>query len=142
MAAGLGLRRDHFAAFAAAFDVVARARIAPELLDAIVLSDGELKADELSLELAHQLRDAGPWGQGFPEPLFDGPFTVLDWRVVGERHLKLELDHSGARISAIEFGGWDGQAPPERVHVAYRLEANEWRDREAVQLVIVHRSAA
>ena len=55
---------------------------------------------------------AGPWGQGFPEPQFDGEFEVLGWRVVGERHLKLELGMAGMRLNAIQFGGWAGGLRP------------------------------
>jgi single-stranded-DNA-specific exonuclease len=139
MAAGLGLRRDALELFATAFDAIARARIAPESLDAIVFSDGELAPRDFALDLARQLRDAGPWGQGFPEPTFDGAFDVLSWRVVGERHIKYELDGHGASIDAIEFGSWNGTSPPDRIHIVYRLDINEWRDREALLLVIAHR---
>ncbi|MBS0463106.1 MAG: DHH family phosphoesterase [Proteobacteria bacterium] len=140
MAAGLGLARADLARFAAAFDALARERIAPELLEAVLLSDGELEPAATSLDLAQQLRDAGPWGQGFPEPLFDGRFTVMDWRVVGERHLKLVLQAGGRTFDAIEFGGWLGQPPPAAVHIAYRLDVNHWRDTAALQLLIAHRS--
>src|SRR3970040_1528501 len=66
-------------------------------------------------------------GQGCPDPHFDGQFAVLGWRVVGERHLKLELGlsepgHAGLRLNAIHFGGWSGTPPPERGRIAYRLE--------------------
>ena len=61
--------------------------------------------------------------------------------MVGERHLKLELGHAGLRLNAIEFGGWDGNAPPARIRVAYRLEPDDYRGGSAVQLVIVHREA-
>jgi len=142
MAAGLGLREADLAAFAEAFQAVARARIAPESLDATVLSDGELGADEVSLDLAQQLRWGGPWGQGFPEPLFDGEFGVASWRVVGERHLKFQLERDGRRVEGIEFGGWNETPPPAAVRIAYRLDVNEWRDTCSVQLVVVHREPA
>jgi len=111
------------------------------LLQAELLSDGELSADEFCRASAEALRDGGPWGQGFPEPQFDGEFEVLGWRVVGERHLKLELGLAGRRLNAIEFGGWAGLAPPPRVRVAYRLETDDYRGGDAVQLVVVHREA-
>ena len=93
---------------------------------------------------AEALRDGGPWGQGYPEPLFDGEFEVLNSRVVGERHLKLELAplqplDGGQRLNAIEFGGWNGEKPPARIRIAYRLEPDDYRGGQAVQLVIVHR---
>ncbi|MFC3549544.1 single-stranded-DNA-specific exonuclease RecJ [Lysobacter cavernae] len=142
MAAGLSLQAEALAGFRQAFEACATSALTPELLQADVLSDGELAADEFCRHSAEALRDGGPWGQGFPEPQFDGEFAVLAWRVVGERHLKLELGHAGLRLNAIEFGGWDGQAPAERVRIAYRLEADDYRGGQAVQLVVVHREPA
>ncbi|MET3930427.1 single-stranded DNA-specific DHH superfamily exonuclease [Lysobacter sp. OAE881] len=141
MAAGLSLRMEAFAAFAEAFRDSAATLLTPELLQAELLSDGELSADEFCRASAEALRDGGPWGQGFAEPQFDGEFDVLGWRVVGERHLKLELGLAGRRLNAIEFGGWGGLAPPPRVRIAYRLETDDYRGGEAVQLVVVHREA-
>lgn len=142
MAAGLSLRRDALDAFRAAFERCAGAMLTPELLQADVLSDGELGAGEFDRASAESLRDGGPWGQGFPEPQFDGEFPVLGWRVVGERHLKLELGHQGRRLNAIEFGGWNGDAPPARVRIAYRLEPDDYRGGDAIQLVVTHREPA
>lgn len=142
MAAGLSLRAADFAAFSDAFRQVAAMALTPELLQADVLSDGELEADEFCRASAEALRNGGPWGQGFPEPQFDGEFDVLGWRVVGERHLKLELGLAGRRLNAIEFGGWTGLAPAARVRIAYRLETDDYRGGEAVQLVVVHRETA
>ncbi len=142
MAAGLSMQRERLDAFVAAFRSHAEATLDPVLLRLELASDGKLETGEMTHALAQILRAAGPWGQGFPEPLFDGEFDVLSWRVVGERHLKLELGHAGLRLNAIEFGGWAGIAPPGRVRIAYRLEPDDWRDREAVQLVVVHREPA
>jgi single-stranded-DNA-specific exonuclease len=141
MAAGLSLRQDAFETFRVAFEQCARAALTPELLQADVLSDGELATAEFDRAHAESLRDAGPWGQGFAEPQFDGEFEVLSWRVVGERHLKLELGRDGLRLNAIEFGGWDGNRPPPWVRIAYRLEPDDYRGGNAVQLVVVHREA-
>ncbi|MFD0324258.1 single-stranded-DNA-specific exonuclease RecJ [Lysobacter gummosus] len=141
MAAGLSLRQDAFETFRGAFEQCARAALTPELLQADVLSDGELATAEFDRAHAESLRDAGPWGQGFAEPQFDGEFEVLSWRVVGERHLKLELGRDGLRLNAIEFGGWDGNRPPPWVRIAYRLEPDDYRGGSAVQLVVVHREA-
>ena len=147
MAAGLSLPANALPAFRQAFRAYAEATLTAEMLQADVLSDGELRRDEFTRASADALRDGGPWGQGFPEPQFDGAFDVLAWRVVGERHLKLELGLSepglaGLRLNAIEFGGWDGNAPPARVRVAYRLESDDYRGGSAVQLVVVHRQSA
>lgn len=139
MAAGLSLRHDAFEAFRAAFQAQARHALTPELLQADVLSDGELDSGEFDRAHAESLRDGGPWGQGFAEPQFDGEFEVMSWRVVGERHLKLELRRDGLRLNAIEFGGWDGNKPSPWVRIAYRLEPDDYRGGDAVQLVVVHR---
>ncbi|HVR81619.1 MAG TPA: single-stranded-DNA-specific exonuclease RecJ [Luteimonas sp.] len=139
MAAGLSLTLDVLPRFQIALDEQARRLLDPALLQAEVVSDGELQADEFNHAAAVALRDGGPWGQGYPEPLFDGAFDVLNWRVVGERHLKLELALGGRRLNAIEFGGWSGEPPPARVRIAFRLEPDNYRGGDAIQLVVVHR---
>ena len=93
---------------------------------------------------ADALRSAGPWGQGFPEPMFDGRFDVLDWRVIGEKHLKFSLRLPGhaAPLNAIHFNGWHDQPPPSRIHAAYQLETDDWQNRRDIQLLIRHWQAA
>ena len=146
MAAGLSLQRARFAEFQAAFEACASALMDPESLHDVVASDGALPADAFHIGNAHALRDGGPWGQGFPEPLFDGEFSVLSWRPVGTQHLKLELapypDTDGLRLQAIEFGGWTGTPPGSHVHIAYRLMPDDYRGGDAIQLVVVHREPA
>ena len=142
MAAGPSLSLEALPRFQAALIATMQRLIAPELLRAEVLSDGELLPHEFTRASADALRDGGPWGQGYPEPLFDGEFDVLAWRIVGERHLKLELAHGTRRLNAIEFGGWTGEAPVSRVRLAYRLEPDDYRGGDAVQLVVVHREPA
>ncbi len=139
MAAGLSLPARELQAFEQAFQQYADRLLTPDLLRVEILSDGELRREEFSHRHAEALRNGGPWGQAFPEPQFDGEFDVARWRVVGERHLKLELDHAGLRLNAIHFGGWDGREPPARVHIAYRLEPDDYRGGDAVQLVVIHR---
>ncbi|MCW4455147.1 single-stranded-DNA-specific exonuclease RecJ [Flavobacterium sp. MXW15] len=144
MAAGLSLPRTCLAAFEQAFAEVAQALLDPALLQQQVLTDGELAPGELDFVHAEALRLAGPWGQGFPEPLFDGCFEVLQWRVLKERHLKLELRCPGraAPLNAIHFGGWTGNAPASRVHIAYRLVGDDYRGGQAVQLIVETLQAA
>jgi single-stranded-DNA-specific exonuclease len=142
MAAGLSLPKANLEAFESAFLEAATAMIGPELLHDTIASDGELPADAFDIRNACALRDGGPWGQGFPEPLFDGEFTVLSWRPVGTHHLKLELGLAGLRLQAIEFGGWTGTQPPGRVRIAYRLAPDDYRGGNAIQLVVVHRETA
>ena len=136
MAAGLSLALEQLPRFEAALHEQAGRLFDPAWLHAEVLSDGELQADEFDLANAEALRDGGPWGQGYPEPLFDGEFELLNWRVVGERHLKLELAHGAQRLNAIHFGGWTGDAPAPWVRIAYRLVADDYRGRGAIQLVV------
>ena len=112
MAAGLSLPRAHLADFEAAFVACAAARLDPATLLDVVASDGELAAVDFDIDNARALRDGGPWGQGFPEPVFDGVFDVLTWRPVGNGHLKLQLGLAGQPLDAIEFGGWTGTPPP------------------------------
>ena len=142
MAAGLSLPRDAFPAFRDAFVQVAREWLAPALLTEDLHSDGVLGPEALHIENALALRDGGHWGQGYPEPLFDGEFAVLDWRVLKDKHLKLELDAGGRRCNAIHFNGWTGEPPGPRVHLAYRLMPDDYRGGDAVQLVVVHREPA
>ncbi|MBP6798447.1 MAG: single-stranded-DNA-specific exonuclease RecJ, partial [Luteimonas sp.] len=105
------------------------------------LSDGELQPHEFDRAHADAIRDGGPWGQGFPEPLFDGVFEVVDWKIVGERHLRLSLRCDGVRgiLNAIHFGGWSGEAPPRELRLAYRLAPDDWRGGQAIQLIVEHR---
>jgi len=140
MAAGLTLRTDRLEDFRAAFSQIALLRLSAESLNSQLLTDGELASDEMSRELAETLRMAGPWGQGFAEPVFDNVFSVAQWRVLGERHLKMTLvpEQGGSAISAIHFGGYLGEPPPARIHAAYQLELDDYRGRQDVQLLIRH----
>ena len=140
MAAGLTLARDRLREFDIGVRAATEAMLDPALLQQELLSDGELEADEFALGTAIALRDGGHWGQAYPEPLFDGVFDVLRWRKIGERHLKLELGLEGKHLNAIHFGGWDGDVPPPRAHIAYRLTPDNYRGGEAIQLVVVHRA--
>lgn len=142
MAAGLSLKREAFARFRNAWRQEVAALIDPASLQAELWSDGGLSPDQLDRTHAQMLRDGGVWGQGYPEPLFDGRFEVSNWRVVGERHLKLELAQAGRRLNAIQFNGWNGQPPAAYIDIAYRLEPDDWRGGDAVQLIVVHRSDA
>lgn len=140
MAAGLSLHRADIDRFAAAFDAVAHERLSAQSLRATVLTDGELEAADFCLDLACQLRDAGPWGQGFPEPLFDGEFDLASWKVMGEVHLRLMLRHAdlGQPLEAVMFNAYDGTPPPSRVRVAFQLDVNTWNDKHRLQLLIRH----
>lgn len=144
MAAGLSLAPAALDRFIDAFATLAQERIDATTLQAELWSDGELARADITRDLAEQLRLAGPWGQGFPEPMFDGEFQVLESRVVGETHLKLRLLHrdGGDALEAIEFGGWRGERPAARLHLAYQLDLDDWRERRGVQLLVRHRQPA
>ena len=140
MAAGLTIKRECLDAFQQAFDAEVQRHLGPEDLQGVVWSDGELDATELSLEVAEQLRQGGPWGQAFPEPVFDGDFSVVNRRIVGERHLKLLLQTpcGQQRIDAIAFNTTDEDWPAntERVHAAFKLDVNEYKGRRSPQLLV------
>ena len=144
MAAGLSLDQSDLPGFQDAFRQQAQSMLDPAMLQAELLSDGELSVEEFEASHAEALRNAGPWGQGFDEPLFDGEFDVLDWRVVGERHLKLSLSMQGRRepINAIHFGGWHEQEPASRLRLAYRLVPDDYRGGKAIQLIVQHSEPA
>ncbi|MAG68131.1 MAG: single-stranded-DNA-specific exonuclease RecJ [Pseudomonadales bacterium] len=143
MAAGMSLREADFPAFAAAFDAEVRRQLQPEDLTGRLLSDGQLEAAELSLDMAASLREAGPWGQHFPEPLFHGEFELVQQRLVGERHLKMLLRTAGSAevFDAIAFN-IDPQLWPNpaarHVLLAYTLDINEFRGRRTLQLMVRH----
>ena len=140
MAAGLTLASSHLEAFSAALEAVAARRLDPASLTREIISDGPLAGGEFSRTLAEQLRLAGPWGQAFPEPVFDNEFELLDWRTVGERHLKLRVLEDGRRepLSAIHFGGCTGEPPPQRLRMAYQLDLDDFRGRRDIQLLVRH----
>ena len=140
MAAGLTLAAANLARFAAAFDAVARRRLDPELLERRIWTDGELDADDFTLDVAQALRDAGPWGQAFPEPAFDNVFEIESWRVVGEHHLKmrLRLPDRGEALDAIMFNAIEAIPLPARVRAVYQLDLDNWNGRDRLQLLVRH----
>lgn len=144
MAAGMTIKELDFEVFKQAFDQELRRFVTAEDLNGSLYTDGELTPDEITFELANVIQEAGPWGQGFPEPQFDGEFELVESRIVGEKHLKLQLraqSQSGGQgkiIDAIAFNftGKAWSTKPERVHTVYRLGINEFRGRRQLQLTI------
>jgi single-stranded-DNA-specific exonuclease len=133
----LSIRRIHLERFTDAFAKEIGQWVSADQIGGIILSDGDLTGAELELSLADEIARGGPWGQGFPEPLFHGDFDVINQRVVGERHLKLSLRKNARVVDAIAFN----RAPLEKVEraqVAYRLSRNDFRDRATLQLVVEH----
>lgn len=141
MAAGLSLRAKDFAVFEKAYDQAVRELLKPEQLTGELVTDGELSPDEMKLDIAWELRNAGPWGQEFPEPLFDGYFKVIQQRIVGEKHLKLvlETDCGQTMLDAIAFNvdltTWP-DATIKHARVVYKLDVNEFRGNQTLQLMV------
>ena len=144
MAAGLSLDRENLQAFTASFQEQASRLLSEDLLQAKILSDGELESTDFSMSTAAELAAAGPWGQEFPEPVFDGKFTVLQQRRVGENHLKLLLSPRSApeqTIDAIAFNIDKQQWPDDQlkeIEIAYRMDVNEFRGNQSLQLMVEH----
>ncbi|MGK4299884.1 single-stranded-DNA-specific exonuclease RecJ [Klebsiella pneumoniae] len=143
MAAGLSLEEARFEEFQQRFGELVTEWLDPALLQGEVVSDGPLAAAEMSMEVAQMLRDAGPWGQMFPEPLFDGRFRLLQQRLVGERHLKVMVEpvDGGPLLDGIVFNVdtsiWPDNGVRE-VQLAYKLDINEFRGNRSLQLIIDH----
>jgi single-stranded-DNA-specific exonuclease len=143
MAAGLTIDPAALDRFAQAFDREVARWTAQQPLDDAILTDGELEESAVSLQTAQLLREAGPWGQAFPEPNFDGEFEILRARVVGERHVKLQVRPvaSRAAFDAIAFNYLDEatvKPPAGRIRLVYRLDINEYRGERRLQLLIDH----
>ncbi len=139
MAAGLTLPSEHYDRFARVFEDATRASCDRALFARTVATDGPLKADEIGLPLVNAL-DQHVWGQGFPPPLFANVFTVLDQRLIKERHLKLALDLDGRRFNAIWFRRTE--LLPKEARLAYRPVADDYNGMRRVQLIVEHLSDA
>ena len=135
MAAGLTLKADGFEVFSEAFEAVAKDWLTQTQLERLVETDGSLDDDCFSLDFIHLL-DAQVWGHGFPPPLFCDEFTVLNQRILKDRHLKLQLEKNGRHFDAIQFGSTT--MLPRCARLAYRLDANEYNGRTSVQLLVEH----
>ncbi len=143
MAAGLSIREEHFNDFRIAFEAVAQELLDADALVQTIATDGELDTSEYSLAVARELQRQ-VWGQGFPEPLFEGDFHVSTQRVVGEKHLKLTLRlRSGIELltqseafDAIRF--FSADPAPDNIHAVYSLSINEYNGDESLQLIVRH----
>ncbi|MFO1374118.1 MAG: single-stranded-DNA-specific exonuclease RecJ [Agitococcus sp.] len=140
MAAGMTIPRANFEAFQQAFSQVIAEQATEEHLTATILTDGELAAQDINLELAQLLRHSGPWGQAFPEPIFTGEFELRDFTVLKEKHLKWLLKHpvTGEDLEAIAFNvdmrQWSAQT--QKLFLAYRLDVNTFRNKSRLQLKV------
>ena len=142
MAAGLSLDKSRLTEFTKAFEAEAARMLSEEQLTATLFSDGEIETAWFSMEIAEQLEQAGPWGQEFPEPLFDGKFEIVQFRVVGEKHLKMSLSPIGSPVCIVdaiafyvETELWPTDDTRE-IEIFYRMEVNEFRGNRSLQLVV------
>ncbi|MBB71997.1 MAG: single-stranded-DNA-specific exonuclease RecJ [Legionellales bacterium] len=139
MAAGLTLLKANLPTFKQRFAEVVGEHVTDDILASTVYSDGELSKKEFNAAFADMLRDAGPWGQAFPEPMFDGLFTVVQQRLVGAKHLKLTLKKEDRVLDAIAFNVdlnlWPNHRA-QRINAAYKLDVNEYRGQRSVQLIL------
>ncbi|BBL34654.1 single-stranded-DNA-specific exonuclease RecJ [Nitrosomonas stercoris] len=137
MAAGLTINEQHFAQFRTVFEQIVQSLLTPADLVQIIETDGELAATDLTLALAQHLSDQ-VWGQGFPEPCFNGCFQVENQRIVGGKHLKLKLRKAGARqlYEAIWF--FHAERLPTEIDAVYRVQLNEYNGNTHVQLLLEH----
>lgn len=150
MAAGLTIKEADFTRFSHLFDLVVKQELDEAALKGIILSDGELQPEQFSMHTAEMLRSAGPWGQGFPEPIFDGEFKLLHQKLVGEKHLKLMLEPlfkghpTNIMVDGIAFNvdlrRWP-DASVKTVRLAYKLDINEFRGNQSLQLMVDHLEA-
>lgn len=157
MAAGLSLEIQHFDEFQSVFQAVMDDLITPDLLAQTLMTDGELSSDEMSLALASDIERAGPWGQAFAEPSFDGEFEVLSFRWLKEKHLKLVLQPLSSQtqknrtqdsIEALFFNVPLSLYHPEeqqarhlienleRIKCVYKLQVNRFRGQMRLQLIV------
>lgn len=145
MAAGLTIKEENFQTFASLFDEIVRNKLDESALQGIVLSDGELQPEQFSMNIATELREGGPWGQNFPEPIFDGEFKLLHQKLVGEKHLKMMVEPlfkgqpTNIMLDAIAFNvdlrRWP-DATAKTVKLAFKLDINEFRGNQSLQLMV------
>ncbi|WGE86123.1 single-stranded-DNA-specific exonuclease RecJ [Actinobacillus equuli] len=138
MAAGLTIHQENFLRFQKIFDEIINEIIEPEQLQGVIYTDGELAPSELNIEIAELLQQAGPWGQNFPEPTFEGEFRLLQQRILGGKHLKLMVEQpNGGLFDAIWFNADLRYFPDlsiKQVKLIYKLDINEFRGNKSLQL--------
>ncbi|MEM7097088.1 MAG: single-stranded-DNA-specific exonuclease RecJ [Pseudomonadota bacterium] len=140
MAAGLSIKRVHFERFQTVFDKAVQRFTNADMFQARIVTDGVLSPTEMNLENAQLLSQAGPWGNGFPEPAFEGEFVLVNQRVVGGDHLKMvlkaETEHGQQVIDAIAFRQSPLPGGTARVRMVYKLSVNDYREWPTLQLMV------
>lgn len=145
MAAGLTISAERLDTFKLALEFTAKKHLTPEQLTAVLYTDGNLPAGCFDLAFARELQNAGPWGQAFPEPVFEDEFVLISQKMLADRHLKMVLQSAdGKLLDAIWFNA-DNKAWPDvnvqKVLLAYQLDINEYRDKQNLQLLVRHMQA-
>jgi single-stranded-DNA-specific exonuclease len=138
MAAGLTIPRSQFQGFQQAFDEQVGKYISSDDLEGIILTDGNLRSEDFNLELAEQLKMLTPWGQNFPEPIFENKFELLQHRVLKEKHLKMQVRplDGGEPIDAIAFNTVDTNCV-KQIQLVYKLDVNVFRGIKSLQLMVI-----
>ena len=143
MAVGLTIHEKDLAQFTRCFESIIAEQINDDILSAVIETDGEIESQFMTYDVAKKLKESGPWGEGFPEPLFDGEFTVHQQRLFAEKHLRLVLQpqRGGALIEAIAFNVEKRQWPDQsvkKVKLVYTLEVDDFRGNQGAKLLIRH----
>ena len=142
MAAGLTIKQDNFPQFQQAFDEQVETMLRPQDLENICETDGPVDESFMTIETAELFKFASPWGQLFPEPVFDDVFKVSNWKIVGEKHLKMDLvkEDTGAYYAAIAFNKTDKDLPSgdDNIRIVFRMDVNEFRGKRSLQLIVSH----
>jgi single-stranded-DNA-specific exonuclease len=138
MAAGLTIQESSFDRFNELFKETVNELLDDDALQQTLHCDGQLTSDELNLQLAETIQHAGPWGQGFPEPQFEGRFELVQHKIVGQHHLKLLLKSGDHFIDAIAFRTTNEDWPECVTHVdtVYKLDVNDFNGKRSAQLII------
>jgi len=141
MAAGLSIPEVALADFQRIFNQTVSELLSQDQLQGTIWTDGELSTDLLNLATAETLQQGGPWGQAFPEPMFDGEFKILQQRLVGEKHLKMMVEPKlgGPLLDAIAFNVDTRYYPDlsiKNAKLVYKLDINEFRGNRGVQLLV------
>lgn len=145
MAAGLTIAAERLDTFKLALSLTSKKYLTPEQLTAVIYSDGELEGHCFALDFASLLQNAGPWGQAFPEPVFDGEFTLISQKMLSDRHLKMMLQTADGKLCDAIWFNADAKSWPNininKVRLAYQLDINEYRNQQSLQLLVRYMEA-
>ncbi|OCG03966.1 single-stranded-DNA-specific exonuclease RecJ [Gilliamella sp. wkB112] len=143
MAAGLTILEEKLESFKTCIETLVNNRINPDLLQQVIETDGEVDSHDLNYIIAKQLKEFGPWGEGFSEPIFDGEFIIHQQRIFAEKHLSLILEpkNGGPLIEGVYFNVNHSEWPDQsikNIKIVYHLDVNEFRGNQSAKLLIKH----